>query len=364
MFLRDQSRHLSSAMSQASTAVDSADEKSLAHLARQDSTQHMSPRREYSLMRDIDRKNVLRLVDSPSLSPSPLTGLGGLLAFQDASHVSEETPHPLSRFLVDFVQVGHVTQYEPMPDDFPIETPESPNPAALQPKEGQWWSLEVATDQFIPSVVPAWKPTDSVEKEQKPRQKFTSTVKAFIKRSKKGFVIRLLHRTKDGFDDIAEIQLADMEDVAVQGADLHEVDGSAMAEIHEVDGSAMTQKYELDNTATLTELPDVRASSGSGPIYVRSRSNNSTITLPISEPPQYSYASPIPLRSKNFVLLNERGAVDNVSQVDTSLRSPEIATSKTVGKESRITRKQPGNHDTGESYGASLVSQGRTPEDT
>jgi hypothetical protein len=261
-------------------------------LSRQDSIQYVGPKREYSLVRSGDKKGAFRLVDTPKGSARQMT------TGTNASNSAVATPHPLANFVVDRVQQGKALHPEQLIiANLPAKSSTS-EARANGDESGQWWSLEVATDHFIPSVVPSWETSDTTEAEQPKKKKLTTTVRSFIKRSKQGFVIRLLHLANVDIDEIAEIEMAGensrwidqwLRGTPTSSPDLHKSkgDGVARREFSTPNGQDIVPQ-EVSGEQTLFEID-------SQPAQIHTSPTQSTLPLP--DPPRYSYAIPLHISS-------------------------------------------------------------------
>jgi hypothetical protein len=261
LFRRDRDGTLSGA----TTAVNSpggTSPNSPAAFDRKGSVRYTGPKRTFSLVRGDGKKDALRLVDKPVNHLDKATG----------GKIKADMPDSLADCLVDFIQLGSSPQPTTIFDDTEIQPASSPlstHPTnALEPEREQWTSLEVDTRQFLSSVVPSWTTEDppraqstkdlSHKHQRKPN--FTTIIRAFIKRSGKGFVIRLFHRTKTGFDEVADIHMLGVGEGAV-----HELEDPRGVPV-ELDST--DSKYTRDSERTTSSIASLDA-------------------------PQYSYARPL-----------------------------------------------------------------------
>jgi len=289
--------HRDGTLSEASTAVNSPGYPETPPRSREGSLRYTGPKRTFSLVRGDGKKSVLCLVDKPVHILDKTTG----------GDIKGDTPNALADCLVDFIQLGRLPQpttifdaAEKQPDSsllavsYPTNSVEPKMTSALprkkvsnqnskkedtsilKPSGEQWTSLEVGTGQFLSSVVPSWTTEVTTGDLPQKHPKLTTVIKAFIKRNGKGFIIRLLRRTKTGFDEVAGFgEVADFGEVARfdDVADIHMIAELCCNQIHELDATPLLQ--ELEVASSTRSLP--RASSTGAP-------------GPVSDTPRYSYA--------------------------------------------------------------------------
>jgi len=75
-----------------------------------------------------------------------------------------------------------------------------------QPSVDNWPALELDTELFFPAVVPSWAAEHSGQTTA-PRSLLV-VIKAGIKNTGNGFVVRLIHQVKSGYEEIANIHMS------------------------------------------------------------------------------------------------------------------------------------------------------------
>jgi hypothetical protein len=281
-----------SALSEATTAVNSpgVTTPNTPGVDIKGSVRYTGPKRTFSLVRGNGKKDVLRLVDKPVNSLDKATG----------GKIKADMPDALADCLVDFIQLSSLLPPTPIFDDTETQPVASPlatsHPVnALGPGQEQWASLEVDTRQFLSSVVPSWTTEDPPQMQstedplhkQYRKPKFTTIIKAFIKRSGKGFVIRLLHRTKTGFDEVADIHMLGFGKV--------ELEDTQRFPPSELQGNFQSSAVEIG--------------------YSHSTWPSSTSTIPrnVSDIPQYSFARPLN-ESESSASMTDTWSLGNLSE--------------------------------------------------
>jgi hypothetical protein len=169
-------------------------------------TPYTGPKRTFSLVRDA--KNVLKLIDKDN-------SLG-----QGAAADTARTPHT---YLPDFSGDYHVDAVEQAyftaattAIDGPFPGPETWSATAVRPEivpfgkidtkefvsaDNGWDDLQLESERFIPNVFPSW--VDNKSQKKATAASHGKVVKAWIKKTKMGFVIRLRGREKLGNETLA-----------------------------------------------------------------------------------------------------------------------------------------------------------------
>jgi hypothetical protein len=173
-------------------------------------TPYTGPKRTFSLVRDT--KNVLKLIDKdislgqgaaadtahrPDTHSPNFSGDYNIDAVEQASFTAATTaingPFPGSETLS-----ATVARRESVPFDN-IDTKE------FVAADNGWDDLQLESERFIPDVFPSWVDNDSQKKAT--AASLGKVVKAWIKKTKRGFVIRLRGREKLGNETLAEVHM-------------------------------------------------------------------------------------------------------------------------------------------------------------
>jgi hypothetical protein len=355
--------------SEATTAVNSPSYQrtipSPLALDIKDAVGYTGPKRTFSLVRGDGQKNVLRLVDKP---------LHNLEQARRGTTVAADMNDSFADCMVDFVQMDSTplaAAYSVYPPPSQLEISYAPNildpsmtsalpirePLENTMKEEQWKPLEVGTPQFLKSVVPSWAPGDLPQQEDN-HPNLKAIIKAFIKRSGKGFVIRLLRPSKKGVDELSlpitspVVELSRKNSDGLSNGYFYEAAHIYMsAELDsvgtELPGPSIPflQAYELETTSSTG-----RSRTGAGLDWGLDKPQY-PITIPL-----YSYGCPTvplahPLSQKTSRAV---GVIEDCERSDTS-RDKSFLEDQTVrqrqgGKQKRIDRPKliPGHGQTSE----------------
>ncbi|KAH8597178.1 hypothetical protein B0O99DRAFT_685090 [Bisporella sp. PMI_857] len=76
-----------------------------------------------------------------------------------------------------------------------------PSQQNLQDVPDRWMNIELDTEKFLPNVIPSWK--------VKEKSTFVKAIKSAIKKTKKGFTIRLLPQLQTGQEEFADVHIRD-----------------------------------------------------------------------------------------------------------------------------------------------------------
>jgi hypothetical protein len=173
-------------------------------------TPYTGPKRTFSLVRDT--KNVLKLIDKD-------ISLGQGVAADSAYIPHTHSPDFSGDYHIDAVELAYFTAATTAIDGpFPgretysaiLVRPEGVPFGNIDSKEfvtadNGWDDLKLESERFIPDVFPSWVDNDSQKKAT--AASLGKVVKAWIKKTKRGFVIRLRGREKLGNETLADVHM-------------------------------------------------------------------------------------------------------------------------------------------------------------
>lgn len=166
-------------------------------------------------------------------------------------------------------------------------TQKSSPPTSPQQERHGWSDLDAIPSDFLKKVVPDWgvslEKTNSVMSTQSNR---LSDIKARIKKSGKGFVVRLLKGANPETNEVAEVRLAHHS--STNPPAYQELDSTPQAELDAVEASCMTPQIHI------TQDGRFNGPSGTGSIFEIGSSGETGIQRPQPAPPPVPSQAPTP----------------------------------------------------------------------
>jgi hypothetical protein len=174
------------------------------------------------------------------------------------------------------------------PADFANNLPSSKTQAA----EPGWANLQLDTEQFLPKFVPLWSQKEPVSSLSSKKVSLVTAIKARIRKSKEGLIIRLLRQSEHGSEEVADIHMSRRKGYNryrimswVRGASpklllsprdtwTTEADGN---QIHEMADTSKPQELSTTGLRYIPVLENLRLQSASEPTNFNFKPSGSSI---------------------------------------------------------------------------------------
>jgi len=281
---------------------------------------YSGPKRTFSIVRNRDKKNSIVLIDKKqdfeTQSPKGYLDTGnekGPFGNYVVDSITYGSPPPVAPTSANPVEDTSLTSLTgatlvnnapansiTLDNDILMSGGIGATKRGLELDDTAWDELEINTDKFLPAVVPQWT-TNSLNKDKAlPPRPSRTTAKARIKRTGKGWFMRLVHQVKPGHAEVAYIHMRENVEETRTATALNSIDlkPHTAGDIQE-------------------EVADPALNSIEGPLFCQELPGSSLY-------PQELDTTPAPSTSRVLAPANRSG--DNTSSSQTGTFQPEHET--------------------------------------